>query len=557
MDIYGHDEMEANSVVALPDGFAKDAGDTLYSWLGSLWRSIHKGDAMIRGLQSSRGIRLAQMYLDLIESAMLQDRDRMPVFHRDLWHPIRIRLSKQDTSQENMLKIGDGGKVIGPQPEGSEYGEGTVFSMGKMALFQDYVTYPLDTDFAGGAASIVDNIVNPEVSLENGVDFWIRNGSIIFRKEDDPLGDESPFEKYDVDAGTGRPEDTDVEAMLWASDVLIDRNYISNHLSYALGADAPSTGVVKRILNSAWSALTSGLTPSLARTMIAAMLDIPVIQGESEVVEDISYLDDGSTLVRTSRGVYVVSPKSMVRAEIHPGSVMKQGDFLDDSVRIYQHMNSSDISRLRAQMEIDVPSVCVGPELIRAGTKFGVYATWNPSEVVQADDDPSHLCFDLGGDPEDVMAFWKDVWRDARSRGVEMSSIIGDAGSTIVPAEFMLRNLVGANTVYVTVDTSRIEDASMMRNPMFFDMLSSVVPSASRLFVVERRSVGDDDVEDLGDRSSDDGCIYAALPRYVDRVESGFPGEVSGRAPSFSEHVSFRFVRCKPVKTRVRKEEEK
>ena len=55
-NIYGQTEQERNSSVSLPDGFAGNAGDTLYSWLGSLWRGLHEGDGMVRGLQDRKSV---------------------------------------------------------------------------------------------------------------------------------------------------------------------------------------------------------------------------------------------------------------------------------------------------------------------------------------------------------------------------------------------------------------------------------------------------------------------------------------------------------------------
>ena len=69
-DIYSQGELERNSIVAVPEGYARDAGNTLYSWLGSIWRDLNRGDDMVRGLQSARGIRLAQLYVDAMEAAM-------------------------------------------------------------------------------------------------------------------------------------------------------------------------------------------------------------------------------------------------------------------------------------------------------------------------------------------------------------------------------------------------------------------------------------------------------------------------------------------------------
>ena len=640
-NIYGQTEKERNSIVELPEGFAEKAGNTLYMWLGSLWRSIHKGDKMIRGLQSARGIRLAQLYLDIIESARLQDRNGAPVFHRELWHPVVVRLSRRDTAQENMIEVGIDGE-IGEQPAGSMYGEGTVFCLGKMANFQDYVTYPIDAEIAGGAVSIVDNIVNPTVMMERGKDFEIRNRSIIFHRDNDPLGEASKFERYDIpgvldDNGDEIP---DMEAVLWASDVLIDKNYIADHISYALGANAPSSDVVKRIVNAAWSSVASGLTPELINTLIAAMLNIPVIQHEKETVRDI-YIekdDDGngvSRIVTTDLGTYRVSLKATMRRRVVPGATLVKGELLDESVRIYPFLNNvkieedysrtvysdwefdagslprgykiikksmsfsdgvwivevsdtgqdpsiytfesqesnekalsvelsyvidesivtitatrQEIKKYRAivgkldssvPIELDIPSVTVSPSMIRARTEYGVYAMWDMSDVKK--DPKGRLYFDIGGQDDDVRSFWEDVWKKASESGTDMESIIGPEGSKVSPAAFFLQNLVGANTLFVVVDREQVDDTSMMRDPMFFDMLSAVVPSAIRLFLVEHRSVGDGDVADMGD-ASETSSVAASLPMANDVAE-----------PS-DEMVSMRFFRPPPAHVRGKREEE-
>lgn len=562
-NIYNQTEAQRNSIVQLPDGFAKNSGDTLCSWLGSLWKNLHRGTPMIRGLQAARGFRLTQMYLDILETMKLQDRNGAPVFHRELWHPIVVRASLRNKAQANMLRMGGDDKKIGPQPPDSEYGEGTEFSMGKMANFKEFVTYPLSEDIAGGALTIVDNIVNPTVVLSRGdsADYQIRDGSIVFRKDEDPLGDNSPFDRMDIPGfDPEHPGKSDVEAVLWASDVLFDRDYIANHVSYAMGAAAPSSDVSKRIVNSAWSATTSGFTPGLAKTLMAAMLNVPVVQNDKETVIDMSFLPDGSILVRTDCGEYTVSAKAKLRKEVFSGAVMHKGDLFDESLRIYPFLNSDADPGFSVPIEQDIPSIILPGAMLRARTEYGVYAMWGDSEVRRWESDPvdangnPHLYFDIGGTESDVEAFWRDIWDDAEKKGVSMADILQE-GSMVSPARFLLRNLVGANTLFVVVDMSQIDDGSMMRDPMFFDMLSSVVPSAIRLFLVEHRGVGDDDIYDMGDGVEGES-VAAALPRAVDVMsERALPG-MEGRGPSHGESVLVRFVRPAPAKVRGRKEEE-
>jgi len=571
-NIYGQNELTRNAIVSLPDGFAENAGNALYSWLGSLWRGLHKGDGMVRGLQSARGIRLAQMYVDILEAVNLKDRNGAPVFHRDLWHPIVIRKSKRDKSQENMLSLGGDDRKIGPQPPGSEYGEGTVFKMGRMANYEHFFTYPIDAKITGGALTIVDNIVNPTVILEKGVDYEIRNNSIIFRKENDPITTDSAFDCYDLpemiedELGNLSP---DIETVLWASDVLIDKDYISSHVSYALGANAPSTDVVKRILNAAWSSVSSGLTPELVKTLLASMLNIPVIQNEHETVTDITREEDAegnlvAQVVQTDSGTYRISPKARMISSIQIGSVLSRGDLLDETVRIYSYLNVASCydTKYSVPIEQDVPSVVLSPSLIRVKTEYGVYAMWERS-IIRTDPDlpldangNPRLYFDIGGSEEDVSAFWSDIWERAEKEQVDLREIMGEEGTLISPASFFLRHLVGANTLFVVVDKSQADDVSMMRNPMFFDMLSDVVPSAIRLFLVEHNTVGEDDRMDL-DQAKESSFLAAALPEIVECVSERMRPGAGRKEPSFGEGVSMKFVRPSPVKIRGKKEEEK
>lgn len=558
-DIYVQTEHERNSIAAIPDGLADQCGTTLFSWLGSLWRGLHEGEAMVRGLQSARGIQMAQLYIDILEALKLQDRNGAPVFHRDLWHPIVVRRSERDSAQENMLKMGGTDRKLGPQPPGSDYGYGYVFQMGRLANYENYVTYPVDPGIVGGAVSIVDNIVNPTVFMERGTDFDIRNNSVVFHRDNDPVGEGSAFDKYDVPGiDPSDPGMSDVEVVLWASDVLVDRDYIANHLSYALGANAPSSAEVKRILNAAWSSVASGLTPELITTLIAAMLNVPVIQSAEETVIDVEQGGDGSSVVVTDRGKYRISPKARLRRAVRSGAVMRRGEMLDESLRIYPYINSipDGGTGYSVPLEEDVPSIVLPPGIIRARTEHGVYAMWPEAEVKEKTDSAGRqrLYFDIGGTDEDVASFWKDIWDKADMSGIRMADIIGEKGSKISPAKFFAKNLVGANTIFVVVDRSQVDDASMMRDPMFFDMLTRAVPSAVRLFVVEHMPA-DEDAVDVGEAREDD-FMAAALPEAVDCVsEAGLPGMSAGE-PSMGERVFVRFIRLSPEKIRGAKEGE-
>ena len=215
---------------------------------------------------------------------------------------------------------------------------------------------------------------------------------------------------------------------------------------------------------------------------------------------------------------------------------------LDESVRVYPFLTNPDVAHIEAltgfsvPVDQDIPSVPLPPGVLRVNTEFGVSAMWADS-IIKADpsgtDDSPHLYFDRVGAAADVRSFWEGIWADADAKGIKLSNVIGSVGTTISPAQFMLKNLVGANTLFIVVDASQIDDISMMRNAMFFDMLRNVVPSAIRIFVVEHHSVQDPKDEiNLGDMAEE------VLPSVQMLVKS----EVAPR----EECVIMRLVRSRP-----------
>ena len=557
-NVYSTDEFTQNAIVTLPDNYVSDNANTLFSWMGSFWRNLHTGTDFVKGLQNVRAIRLAQFYLDLIESLKLQDRNGAPVFHRELWRPVIIRKSGRNTAQENTLKLGKDGIVAGPQPEGSIYGPGTNLELGKLGAFADYVTYPVseaDGEIKSISSTITDNIINPTVALESGVDFVFRDGTLIFPKANDPFGADTPFDVYDVVSDDAAGE-TDVETVLWVSDALVDKDYISDHMSYALGADAPSSDIVKRIVNAAWDSLNCGLTPQLLRTLLGAMLNIPVIQEASEIVQSIA-LTDESRVVKTDFHTYQVSLKAKLRSSVVSGAILERGELLDQSVKIYPFLTDLDVNHLDAITEyaeilkLDVPVIDIPPTLIRTQTTHGLYVNWNQVFVKQDVDDPvdangnPHLYFDVYGTDADTSAFWEDIWTRAEKANISLEKYLGKVGDPVIPAEFFLKNMVGPNTLIITVDRNQIDDLSMMRNPMFFDMLINAVPSSIRLFFIEHLEIeAEDDTADLG-TAMDEAQDYAAVDAEDEVDYARIPG-LKGHGPSYDDTVSARFVRRSP-----------
>ena len=573
-DVYNRTVFEENSIQTVPNEYAENTANNLFKFLGSFWRDIHGDTGFIKGVQRVRGVKMAQFYLDLLETLKLQDRKGMPVFHRELWKPIVIRKSKADTAQENVLRMSDG-VVLGEQPDGSKYGNGTKLQLGKLASFDNFVTYPVEDEIQTIVSGLANNVVNPTVTYKVSTEFpsadvTYVNGTLIFPKDKDPFAPGSGFDAYDVELDeNGNP---DQEIVLWASDVLIDKNFISTHMAYALRIDCKSSAIVKRILNAGWDILNCGMTPELYRAILAAMLNIPVVQNASERVIDIIESDKGTTVVTDSHK-YTLYKDAKLRKCVRLGSVLKRGDLLDQSVKIYPVL--TDVAKLDNITEYaetfgeDVPVMTVPCSLISTRTAFGLGVRWHDVEVMDSgetwgtkDGEHRKLFFEMSGRQEDIDAFWEEVWSRAEETGVDMDDLFnscvgdgtvqkidGDDGSDdrwmINPMAFFLKYMLGANTLIVTVDTAQVEDKSLLRDSMFFSLLNDAVPSGMRMFFIEHTDIGDDEV-DLGDSDdveddTDEFVLKEASDDEFDYLD--LPGIKGKHVPTYEEQIEMKFFR--------------
>lgn len=561
-NIYNKDILDRNSIQSVPSGYIDGAANDLFRFLGNFWRNIHLGGDFIKGIQKVRGIKLAQFYLDILESLKLQDRDGMPVFHRELWKPLIIRRSQRNTAQENVLKVGSD-IYLGKQPPTSKYGPVDLF-LGKLANFEDYVTYPVESDMVAIVSGITDNVINPKIvwQVGEGKDVVFVNGTLIIPKDQDPFGPNSKFEVYDVvndsNSGLSPDKEYDQETVLWASDVLIDKSYITDHMSYALGVSCPSSDITKRIINANWDAVNCGLTPALLRSILASMLNIPVVQEE---VETITKVIDTSTekKVYTDKHSYSIYPKAKLRECIKAGAELHRGDLIDQSLKIYPVLTDISEEKIAGTSEYadifktDVPVITMPKTILRTNTVNGLSVDWEPKDVLTAGKDVNgneKLYFEIGGSEEDVDAFWEDVWAEAERTNTDLSKFFEqyDDGESsddvwrVVPAEFFLKYMIGGNTVIITVDRNQIDDMSIIRDSVFFNLLNSVMPSGMRMFFIEHLSV-DEDEYDFKDRADDEAEKYAYDEVDDEMYYMDLPGMRGKNYPSYDDEVEMKFFR--------------
>lgn len=551
---------EDNARAPVSDVGAMASGpDKLFGWLGSFWSEIYEDDGLVRGIQDARASRLSQIYLDVMEASRLVDRKNAPVFHRERWHPIRVRLSERNTGSAGVLRFGVNSAKFGAQEPGM-YPEGTMFTFGsKDAKFKGFVTYPVDCDVAGGAKFIVDGIAGPKVFLRPGMDFMLRGGSLVLRDDMDPFADGSPFPVFEVPGGADG-SGQDKESVLWACDAEIERDYVHGHLGYAIGLPPPGEGSSERyktIVNAVWDTVSEGASPKAFQALVAALCGLPFVLSRNEVVESVSGSErDGWTVV-TSGNVYRLPKWSVLARGVTEGAELGRFDLLDRSIHVYPGL--VDVDRVAEMQEFDdisgdIPVMDIPPALIRSRVDGGFYVGWGEQPVVCDGFDSNgnpRLRFRLEGSEFDNDTFWRDVWSSCEGAGVPVSKLFGDDVSShqyvdgeefgkISPMKFFLRQLVGANTLFVTVKTDAVPPESPLFDPRFFGRVRECVPSGIRLYFVEHCSSDTDGYDLSGDTVSDDGAELDVWEERYD--ESRIGGKKGFRC---TDKVSARLVaRC-------------
>jgi len=524
--------------------------DTLFEWLGSFWSEVYGDPDFVRELQSARAMRVAQLYLDLLENLKLEDRENAPVFHRERWHPVVLRRSTRNTGSAGMSRLTSGttGEVDegGPVPKlnlgvqrSEVYGECTVVTLGGVdANYRGMVVYPLDgaSSDLKSAACATNGVTDASVVMEAGVDFAVLDGAIAVSERCDPFDGENAgkFPKFEI---VGEPGGAgDVETVLWVCDAMFDRDLVYRALGYAMRLPSRASETYKRVVNAAWNAVASGATPLLVRSLMASICGIPTVKEDGEVVEHVNRFSDGLIQVITDRNVYSLEPGSELRKNVRRGAALRRFDTLDKAIRVYAC--TTDARRLPEYNDFlddfdefteDVPAIDLPPALFRSSLRNGFSVSWALEDVVYCGPDANgnpRLRFRLGGSVEDEDRFWADTWKRYEESGKSMVSClegvtydtiyeVGAVWTQISPMEFFMHNLIGANTLIITVRTDTLADDAPLYDPKFFGVVRECVPSYIRLYVVEHSKAGSERKCLAG--SSDETDLYVG-EEYEDSV---------------------------------------
>lgn len=324
---------------AIPHVLHDEAAASVKDALGAFWSSVFRDQELVDALLAARVLSAAQMHIDVMEALSLRDHSGSPVFHREHWHPIVVRLSKRNTATALTVGMPDT-PVLGRQAaDGAVYLPNEVFVVGGNALYSKVNTYPIEAmkgcPLVQVATALCDSVSAPRHVLSQGRDFSVERGVLVIRKEQDPF-----------DAGGYRiVEDGDDRlAVLWACDAEFDRDNVSDFLGYPLGLHAPSTDAASRMLSALWDAVTLGLTPISLNRVLGAVFTVPMVERDT-VVESVT-ADGADSIVVTGDEVYRIETSRLSQEARTAGTALRAGSFLTDEISVYWGLSADDVAQL-------------------------------------------------------------------------------------------------------------------------------------------------------------------------------------------------------------------
>ena len=494
-------------------------GQLLTKWLGSFWNQVFKQPQLAQNLQQGHALNMAQVYLDFLENLALLDRRAAPVFHRQRWTPIVLHKSQRHTGNANLLRTDmDPAPVIGPQPPDSVYAPGETFEIGGHAEYLATTSYPLDDDVIDLMTCVTDNIMAPNRVLVRGVDYFVRDNTIFFLRDGDP---------FDTTDFPVRVYGGDEEVLLWASNTLVDRDFIYEHMGYVLGVRRINSSLFyKQMLNGLWDIYNMGTPLAWFTSGVGAMLGEPTILSSGEVVEVI--LDETDRkLVVTDKEVYTLHVDATLRDKVIPGAIMEAGELLTDTIRIYDTLDPKKLaacSEYGERLRTDAFSLFFGKGYLRAPVKLGVGASWEVENIVQDGTDGNgdpRLRFKLYGLDSDVELFWSEFWAYAEAQGLSSEacfegylddtvvSVDGTVHGRVSPLEYLMRYFLRANAMVILIERDKLSAPDTERDTLeALHYLKGVVPAHIALFIIEQRNLGPD-VYDLTD------VVHNVEPTYM------------------------------------------
>lgn len=364
-----------------------DSSTDLLRVLGSFWARTFSGREQLRSYTTGIATGAAQIQRNLLETVAALSRFEVPIFHTENWYPLVLRKSQVNLTAANNYRF---------DSDNLQFAVGPAVTFNSLAS-RDFYAFAAPAQLVD-AAHIFDRLLFPTFALIGGVDFLVdtENQVIVFTQ--------NPFDNENVIRSPVYVDDvlTDEEITLWAFKADFDYQYVFRQFAYALGIQIKSTENGKEFVNAIFDGLLAGgASAGVFEAALSAVLDVPLVKEDGEIVEVVE-IDGSGLLIVTNKHVYRFSRSAL--ATVTVGQELNAGDRLVDALEIID-LNRGEVPDNLTALALDqgLTAACYYSDLIFENRDVPLRVNSNhPSGYTYVD-------FPLAGFPADVRHFFDEL----------------------------------------------------------------------------------------------------------------------------------------------------
>lgn len=453
-----------------------DNADKLLSLLGSYWATSYLGNNLIQDLTGVTGQMAQQTHRQLLELISSVSRYSVPIFHKENWYAL--------TFKESEINVDDGLLAKYVTPPTANYSATTALNYGELRSQSFYSVSKPDT--LKDVGLIFDQIASPTVELVQGIDYWLADTTIAFRR--------NPFENPNIpqrDLFDANGEmSSDKEITLWLYRGAWDWDLVYEQFGYALQLKLESSEGYRDVVNAIFDALAQGTSERTQQLTLAASFGVPVTRGASETVELVK--EDANKLnIITDQNVYEF-PKGTT-AIVAAGDVIAAGDPLTDLFQTFELNRGVEIS------PTDISALTLGSGTLTPGFWGGI--TFDNATVPTVVEPPSDdtlnytkISWQVSGFPLDVEQFWSDTHAKGVLAGQTLAMLLdvrtnptdqptaASLPTEINPFQFLADNLLRNNAYIVKVKPGSQLEGQLAFVPV--DQLRKIQPPNTLMLLI-------------------------------------------------------------------------
>jgi hypothetical protein len=423
-------------------------GDYLYRALGSFWTKVFQDKSALRGYTIGMAEEAIQAYYNLIETINKYSIRDIQLFHKEKWLPLKIKKSAYNKAP---FVFSPKAAKFGIQPEDDMFYAGQLFRFGfpKQTNGQTVFSFTPDVKL-GKLGTITDRVIAPTVLLQQGVDFVLNDGTLVFNKDIFNLQGVTKTQLIDEFGNPVRYKDADGVLredeliVLWMYHAEIDENALADNYGVLFDLPLPSSEGYKELLKSIINLFVSGPSISSLSTAFAALCGIPIIVEPEETVESF-YSDETHTYVVTDKHVYSFSIERNINSNVQVGRKLYTGDVLTDELTLLDCVSNPHwwITELKSS------KLAFSSHVFAANVKNQLIFNNNLQLLTYTS---GTINFPVEGRPEDVLAF--QAYINQPDNKQELLDKLGmssseNAAIAINPLDFVFTNFFKNNTFLV------------------------------------------------------------------------------------------------------------